>query len=167
MNIIIANIFGFISLLISIYMYQANTKKDLLLRQIFYTIFMLIEFIFLNAYVAFLVSLISLIRTLIYYYYQKTNRKIPILYLVLIVVLFLLSLLFNYQNIFSFIPVIIGISYTIALLIKNVNKIKIICIILAILWIIYYLVIHAYVSIITRIIDIIAILYSIKKDFKK
>ena len=167
MNIILANIFGFIALLISIYMYQSKNKENLFLRQLIYTFFMLIQFIFLKAYIALLVSLISFIRTLIYYYYLKINKKTPKIYLVLIIILFLLLLIISYQNVLSFIPIFIGIFYTFTLLIKDVKKIKKICIILALLWIIYYIIIYAYISIITRIIDIIAIVYSIKKDSKK
>ena len=167
MNIILANVFGFIALLISIYMYQAKNKKDLFLRQLIYTFFMLVEFLFLKAYIALYITLISFLRSLLYYNYQKHNKKIPNYYLVFIIMLFLISLFFNYKSVFSIIPLLIGIMYTLTLLNKNVNKIKIICIVLSFLWIIYYLIIQAYISIIKSIIDIIAIVYSLKKDFKK
>lgn len=167
MNIILANVFGFLALLISIYMYQAKNKRDLFLRQLIYTFFMLIEFILLKVYIALYITIISFFRTLLYYNYQKNNKKIPNVFLGLIIFLFFISLFFNHKNIFSIIPLLIGVIYTLTLLINNVNKIKIICIILSILWIIYYLIIQAYVSIIKCIIDIIAIIYSLKKDFKK
>ena len=167
MNIIFANVFGFMALIMSVYMYQANNKSTLFLRQIIYTIFMLIEFILLNAYTALIVSLISFLRAIVFYYSDKENKKVSNYFILLIIILFLVTLLFTYKNIFSLIPVFIGISYTLSLQIKNVNQIKKICLLLSILWIIYYIVIKGYISIITRIIDIIAIFYSLKKDFKK
>lgn len=167
MNIIFANISGFIALIISIYMYQAKNKRNLLLRQVIYTFFILIEFFLLNAYIALFVSLISFFRSLIFYYYNKKGIILSKWYIYFIMFLFLLTILFTYKNVLSLIPIFIGITYTLSLQLKNVRRIKIICLVLSFLWIIYYLFINAYISIITRVIDIIAIIYSlIKKDFK-
>lgn len=170
MSILIANIFGFVSLLVSIFIYQASNKRKFLLRQIIYTFFILLEFILLKAYIAFFVSLISLLRSVAFYIYNNKNKVIPKIFILILIGLFLLSLKYTYQNIYSFIPPFIGIVYTLSLQIKDVNIIKKICIVLSILWIVYYVVIKAYISIFARLFDIGSILIyfiKIKKNFKK
>ena len=165
MNIIIANLFGFIAMIESIYMYQAINKKDLFKRQVIYTFFMSLEFIFLNSMIALKVVLISFLRAILFYCYDKKERKVPYVFIILIICLFLI---FIKKIDINIIPPLIGITYTLSLQLKSVNKIKIICLLLLIIWIIYYFYIKAYISIIMALINIISIIYYfIKKDFKK
>ena len=162
MNIIVANFFALLALIDSIYLYQAINKKELFKRQVIYTFFMSLEFIFLNKIIALRVIIISFLRALIFYIYEKNNRSVPYIYIIFIIFLFLLNIKLN----MNIIPPIIGIIYTLSLQLKNVNKIKIICLILLFVWIIYYFYIKAYISIIMALINVFSIIYALKKDSK-
>lgn len=157
-KLIIANIFGFLACVNSFFLYQTKTKHKMLFLQITYSILMILEFLILKAYSALFVCCIALIRAILFYLYDKKKKNVPIKYVISLVIALLISQIYTYKDLFSIIPMIIGITYTLSLQLKNVNKIKMICIILAVLWIIYDFHIKAYISSISASLDIISII---------
>lgn len=162
-NIIIANIFGFLACITNILMYQSKTKIKMFTYQIIYSVFMLFQFLFLKAYSAFLVSTVALIRGIIFFKYSKKDKEVPKKIIVLLIITIILIEPFVYKDLFSLIPLFIGCIYTLSLQIKNIKTIKKICILLSCLWIIYDIHVSAYMGIISASLDILSIIvYFIK-----
>jgi hypothetical protein len=152
----LAQLFGLISLFLLIMSYQQTKKQKFLFIQIFANVFYFIQYILLSAFSAAASNMISIIRSSIFYKYEISNKKIPIFFLFIFEIIILIAGFITYVNIFSIIPIIIVISYTYATWQKNLKVTYFICLVAAILWILYNYVVGAYVSIIGSIIEFTA-----------
>lgn len=151
-----AQIMGLIALILISLSYQCKTKKNFLFTQIFSNIFFALQYFLLHAYSAFCSNIVSITRTIIFYIYTKRKKEIPIYFPIFIISTIIIIGIITYKDLYSIIPIIIAISYTIATYQKNLKITYIISIITCLLWIIYNKEVNAYIGIISSIIELIA-----------
>lgn len=152
----LAQILGFIALIFIVLSYQNTKKEKFLLIQIFANIFFGIQYLTLHAFSAFCSSVISLIRTLIFFKYEKENRKTPVRILIIILIIISIFGMLTYEGIYSLIPIIIALFYSYGTWHDNLKLTYIIGIIASLLWIYYNFLVGAYVSIIGSIFELLA-----------
>ena len=153
---IMAQIFAIIALIIMFFSYQKKSKKDFLFLQIFMNLFFGLQYFLLNAFSALASNIVSIIKSVIFYKYEKENRKIPTGLLILFVIIIITLGIFTYNGLSSIIPIIIAILYTYGTWQnKLINTYKI-GVLAAILWIYYNFVVGAYASVIGSVIELIA-----------
>lgn len=165
---ILAQILGFIALIFIVLSYQNTKKEKFLLIQIFANIFFGLQYFTLKAFSALCSSIVSLIRTIVFFKYEKQNKKAP--FLILIVILITISILgiFTFEGIYSLIPIAIALAYSYGTWQNNLKLTYIIGIIASILWIYYNFLVGAYVSIIGSVFELLASLIGfIKLNIKK
>lgn len=164
---IIAQIFGVIALIIMLSSYQQKTKKKFLLAQITANIYYTIQWILLRGYSATVVQIVSTIRALIFYKYTKNKQEIPIYWLIIAEIITIIMGGITYQNIYSIIPIIIGCLYTYGTWQKDLKKTYTIGIIASLGWIIYNILIGAYIAAVCSVLELISSAKGLSKLNKK
>lgn len=163
---ITAQIMGGIALINLILSYQQKTKKNFLVCQIIANLFYALQYVFLSALSGVTSSIISTVRSIIFYNYQKKDKNIPFVWLVVFILLPVLTLLMVYDNIYSLIPVFIACFYTYGTWQKKLYKTYLIGAIAGFLWIIYSYTIGAWLGLVAGIFELISSLiglFRIKK----
>lgn len=153
-NFIIAQILGLFALIVLIISFNKNKKKDLLKLQILSSLLFGLQYLFLNAITGFLMNILCMIRNIIFSKY----KKVPIYYLIIIIILMICLGLTSYQDIYSILPMIAVILYSISLYIGKTKIIRIIELISCSLFIIYNIKVEAYIGLISTIIEFIGCL---------
>ena len=156
----IAQLFGIIALVVLIMSFQKNKKDTLLKYQIFSSLLFALQYLFLNAISGCLMNLMTMIRNLIY---KKFNNKIPIIYLILIIIGMIILSLMSYNGIISLLPTLAVIIYSIALWQKNLTIIRIAEIISCSLFIIYNIKVLAISGLISTFIEMFSAIIAIYK----
>ncbi len=116
----IAQLLGIIALVILMMSFQKNKKDTLLKYQIFSSLLFALQYLFLNAISGCLMNLMTMIRNLIY---KKFNDKIPIIYLILVIICMIILSIISYNGPISLLPTIAVILYSIALWQKKLTLI--------------------------------------------
>lgn len=153
---ILAQVLGITAITIMFLSYQKKSKKDFLFLQIFMNVFFALQYTILNAFSAVAQNIISIIKSIIFYGYEKENKKIPGAYLIIFEIIVVISLVLTYNGLYSIIPAVIALVYTYGTWQKNLKTTYKIGVVASILWIYYNLKVGAYVSITSSVIEFIA-----------
>ena len=149
-----AQIIGFIALTFMCLSYQKNNKKDFLFIQILANIFYGIQYFLLKAFSALVSSIVSILKTYVFYKYEKDTKKISLFMLLLFEILIIFLGIIAYQSFYSIIPIFIACIYTYGTWQKNLKITYSIGIIASILWIFYNFIVGAYVAIFGSFIEL-------------
>lgn len=163
---IVAQIIGGIVLILTIVSVQFKTKEKILLCQIIANILIAIQYFLLNALTGAVVSIINVVRCIIFYFYKKKNMKPSIIFLIIFIIIAIISGIFTWQSIYSIIPIIAAIIFTYGLWQDNVTITKICTGITAANWSIYNLIVAAYAGAIQSIAECISSIIAIIRNKK-
>ena len=164
-NFIIAQIIGILALNILMLSFQKNEKKLLLKYQTISSLLYAIQYAFLGAYTGSLMNLTCMARNFIF---NKYNNKVPIYWLIIIVVLMIIFSLITYIGIISLLPMFAVVLYSIAVWYGNLKLIRCTEVISCSLFIVYNIRVLAITGLIATIIELIAALIAIYRfDIKK
>lgn len=153
---LIAQLFGIIAIIINILCIHFNSKEKILKIMIISNILVTIQFFLLNAITGGVVSIINTIRCYIFYLYKKNNKKKSVITLILFEIIYILSGIISWQNIWSIFPIIATVTCTYGLWQDNILITKIIYSIVGIEWLVYDIVVKAYAGIIQSIMQTIS-----------
>ena len=157
MNMLYAQIIGAAAMLIMILSVQCNKKKNILLVQAISNLLYFIQYILLNAFSAATLNLITILRNICFYSYDKKNKNIPTWLLILFIIIILLIGKFVYSNVLDLIPIFITVMYTIGASCKNTNNFRKVFLGCSFLWIIYNFSVNAFVGVFGNIFEIVSI----------
>lgn len=161
----LAQLFGIVGLIILILSFQKNSKEKLLKYQVFSSLFFSIQYFCLNAISGCLMNAMTLVRNIIF---RRFKNKVPIIYLIIIVILMIILSIFSYNGVISLLPTIGVILYSIAIWQDNLTITRITEIIGCILFIIYNIKVVAISGLITTIIEMLSAIVGIYRfDIKK
>ena len=154
--VLLGQIFGFIGLLFVLVSIQNNKKNLILFFQIFANIFYGLQYFTLSLFSAGCMSCVSLLRCLVFYYYEKKyNIKTPLYWLIILLVLPVFISMFTYNGIISLIPIICTILYTYAIWQPNLKKFRFIVTSSGIGWIFYNGIGGSYVGVVSALFEFI------------
>lgn len=133
---ILSQIFVIMSYLFLINTYQVkNNKKMVLVLNIVACIFSATGFFFLKAYVGCVMSLIAVVRNILF-----ANKKLnKVDSLIITILLIVLLSLYTYQNLFSLLPIMATILYSLSVWQDNSKLYKIFGIPIEICWLSYHI----------------------------
>lgn len=163
---ILAQILGFLGLLCLLLSYQQLNKRKYLYIQGIASIFYCSQYLMLKAYSAVGSNIIAIIRSFLVYYIEKKTKKTPIIALIIIEIMIIIIGLFTYENIYSLIPIIIASLFTLAVSLKRLEYTYFIGVIAAALWILYNLIVGAYVAAIGSVFELISAFIGMIKIIK-
>lgn len=155
---IIAQIFGVLYFLFFVADTITDKKEKVLLYNILSNIASAVQYALLGAFSAALSLFITLPRNLIFNKYK--NKKIPVIFLLLFIVLSAAVSFMTYDGLISLIPIINIVIFTYSIWQNDVKIIKIAIIITSALEIIYGLYYKAYITCVASVIYIILSTYS-------
>lgn len=144
--------------------YLKKEKKKILFMQIIAYILFAIHYFFLNGITGALCNIIGLLSLLTIYIFEEynwNNKKIPVIFFV---ILLLIVNIMTFQNIYSIFPMIAISIAILSFLTNKENIIRIIGLIAAICWLIYGIVYKSYFSILFQIVTIFNICISFFKN---
>lgn len=155
MLFILAQICGALILLFEILTLANNDKKKILNYNTLVNLFSLLQYIFLQAFTGALAISITFIRNYIFNKYNNKNKKAPLYWLIILLVLLITFNITTYDGLISLIPVLTVGIYTTALWQDNVDRFKLLCMFTCFLSALYNFHYGAYVSVLTQFILIL------------
>lgn len=164
---ILAQIMGFIALILTVISVQFKTKEKIVMCMTIANIVVAIQYFLLNAITGTVIAIINAIRCIVFYYYKKKNMKPSLIILIVFELFAIISGIYTWQNIWSIVPIIVTIIYTYGLWQDNVTVIRIASGIAGLGWTIYNLVVMAYVGAIQEMSQLISAIVSIFKSKEK
>ena len=168
-NFTIAQIFGVLGIIFSVISMQMKTKKSIMIALLLLNLASALNFLFLESYSGSLVCFFAVIETFINYLFDKNNKKVP-LYLIAIYVVVNIALgVYSYTKPLDIIPVVCALIYCLTVCTKKESNIRKEMFVNQTLWLIYDLIVKAYMFSISNILTLISIVISMIrfKDFKK
>ena len=166
MSFILAQICGFIALILTVASVHFKTKERIVLCSVIANIVVAIQFFLLNAITGGVVSIINTIRGLVYYYYKKKDMKPSLTILFIFEIVAIFSGIISWQSIWSIIPITATVIYTYALWQDNVTVIRIATGLVGFEWAIYDLIVKAYVGAVQETSQLISAIISLIRNRK-
>lgn len=166
---IVAQVIGIMAVTVWVLCIQMKDKKKILELQIVASIFYAIQYLLVNAVSAGVLEIVSIVRIAYFYKNEKEGKENSVLSLILLNLLTVVVIVIFYQNIFSLLPLVIGMLYTFSTWQKDTKIIRICFLIAAILWIIYNVYFKAYAVLIGNFFEVASGVISILRfgDLKR
>lgn len=151
----VAQILGGIVFVFEILTILSNNKKKALLYNTSVNFFSLLQYICLKAYTGVLGISVTFIRNYIFNRYQNKKKKVPLYWLIILIILLLIANYTAFDGIISCIPILTIGLFTIALWQNNMNVFKVLNMFTYFLSAIYNFHYGAYVSFVSQIVFIL------------
>lgn len=165
MNIIYAQILGFIAMVLNIFSIQYKKKKNIMTMQLISNTLYTIQYWLLNAFSASYTTIIAIFRCILFRKYS--NRKKAPIYLVSLLIISALAVgYFTYDGLLSLLPILICILYILGANSNKTKIFKIIYLICAVMWMYYNFKVKAYICLFGNVLEIISSIIALKK-YKK
>lgn len=154
--IIVGQILGFIYLIIFVISFQFKKLETLMKIRIVSKIIATLHYLFLSAYSGAVSQFISIFPNYFSYKYQgqKKNKIIAFLF----IIIFFISGILTYQNIYDTLPIIGSILTVIAIFQINTKYVRLFQLIISPFFLVYNIVSHSYAGIIMEILVVISCL---------
>lgn len=146
MNFYIAQICGILIMICNAISVQFKTKDKILICFVVANLFGIAQYFLLNAITAAVVYVISTIRCIVFYYYEKKDLKPSLIILMIFEVLAIICGALSWQNMWSIIPIIVTVVFTYGLWQKNLTVTRISTAITGFGWVFYNIIVMAYVG---------------------
>ncbi len=167
---ILAQVTGGIALVLVVFSYYAKRKTTFFVLQIFSNIFYGLSFIFSHSLVAGINTLISIIRIIELYYFEKSGRETPAYLIIVYSCMYIAVGIAFYNSMYDIIPIITPIIFTVAMWMKNMQLIRYTMLLPQVALFIYAIICQAYTSALLNLIELVAIIIAIFKyyiEYKK
>jgi hypothetical protein len=161
----LAQIFGFISLVLMVYAYQQPRKRFLFFISLG-AIFMIAEAAVLSGWTQVIRFVIALVRNFMVLGYLNRNREMPFFWIPTFIVITIIASVFFIDHWYAVLPIILSILVTIANCIKNYRATKILLIITETGTMVYCFLIGAYIGALRNFILAIAVAISLIRLLK-
>jgi len=163
MNVLYAQLIGACAIAVIVLSVQFKTKKNIMIFQCIANLLYSFQYLFLNAFSASSLNIVTAIRCLCFYKYDKNQKRIPTFFIFIFILIILFVGFLNYRNLLDIIPIFISIIYTIFSASKNPNKFRKAFMFCSFIWIFYNFINQAYVSAFGNICEIISSLNALSR----
>ena len=161
-NFILTQILGGIALILVCFSYFVKNKKYFLLIQVFANIFYAWAFLFQNLFVAGFNTIVSTVRTAVFYLYFKSDKNnIPIYVPLIFTGIYILNFIVFYTSMLDITALFTSIVFTFALYIKNMQTTRCVSLLPNIVLCVYNFVNKCYSSSVLDLIESVVIIVSI------
>lgn len=168
MEIIIAQVVGILAITFFTLSPQQKSKRKILVFQLISSVLYALQYFILSAFSAGIINIIGAVKEFCFYLYAKKEKDIPVKILLIYIIVVIISGILTYTDIFSVMPILLTILSTYGIWQKNLKKYRILVVVATIFWIIYNLVVGAYVNVIGNLFQLgSAIIAIIRLDIIK
>ena len=158
---IIAQFFGLLSIVFNIITVHFNSKEKILICMIISNSVVAIQFFLLNAITGGIISIINVVRCIIFYLFKVENKEPSKIVLLAFEAIVIIYGIISWQNIWSILPIIATLTYNYGAWQNDILKIKYISAIIGFEWSIYDIAVKAYVGFIQGVILVISSIIAI------
>ena len=165
MNIVyvISQVAGFIAFILSLIAYHRKKKSKIFQTMMVANVLDIIHYILLGAYSGCITKVIALVRNEIIIVKEKNKKFNNNIVLIAMFIIYLVSGILTYKNIYSILPILAAMIYLYFVWNGNELKVKKCAFYCYFLWLLYNIFVKAYAGIISSIIEIITVVYSLTK----
>ena len=167
MNVLYEQLIGAAAMLTITLSVQCRKKKHMMMVQSAAHMLYAFQYALLGAFSAAFMDLISVLRNLLFYKYDKNKKKIPIILPIIVITITVIIGYLNYTNPLSLLPVIVAILYTIGASFRDPKVYKYVFGTCAIAWLFYNLKFQAYVCVIGNIMEITSTIIALVRETKR
>lgn len=161
-NFILTQILGGIALILVCFSYFVKNKKYFLLIQVFANIFYAGAFLFQNLFVAGFNTIVSIVRTAVFYLYFKSDKNnIPIYVPLIFTGIYILNFIVFYTSMLDITALFTSVVFTFAFYIKNMQTTRCVSLLPNIVLCVYNFVNRCYSSSALDLIESVVIIVSI------
>ena len=154
----IAQALAVIICIISALSYFSKRKETYLADQLLVNILYGVQYILLGAFSGAVSNAVSLVKYVVFYVNAKNSKKNPTWQVIMFCMLSVVLGVLAYSNLFSIIPIITSVVFTIAIWQDNPVVLRGIVIFCNLLWVIYNIAVGAYISAVYSIVELLAAL---------
>ena len=159
---VLAQIIGFIAFFISLIAYHRNKKQKILSNMILSNVFNLIHYLLLGAYSGCITKIIAIFRDLFILVKNKNKILSANIFMIIFILIYILVGIYNYNNIFSILPLVAAIIYIIPVWNGDELTIKKTAFFCYFLWLVYNIFVFSIAGIVSNIISIISTFIAVK-----
>lgn len=167
MNVLYAQLIGAAAMLTITLSVQCRKKKHMMMVQSAAHMLYGFQYALLGAFSAAFMDIISVLRNILFYKYDKDRKKIPLILPTIVILVTAFVGILTYTNTLSLLPVIIAILYTIGASFRDPRVYKYIFGTCAIAWLFYNLKFQAYVCVIGNIMEITSTAIALIRETKR
>ncbi len=166
-NFFLSQVFGITGIIFSVLSMQMKTKKNIMLMFLGLNLSSALCFLFLESYSGSLVCFFGIIETVINYIYDSKNKTVP-LYVVAIYIIVNICLgLSTYHSLLDIIPIACALLYCATVCTKKESVIRKLMFGNQSLWLVYDIIVKAYMFSISNILTLISIIIAyFRYDYK-
>lgn len=161
-----SQIVGFIAFIISLIAYHRNKKEKIFRTMLLANLLDIIHYLLLGAYSGCITKIIALVRNKIIIIKEKNKKFNSVIVLILLFVVYLLSGILTYENIFSILPILAAMIYLYFVWNGNELKVKKVAFYCYFLWLIYNICVFSIAGIISNCVSIISTFIAVHNERK-
>lgn len=168
LSFIMAQVFGLLTALVSIYTVQLKDMKPILLLNVLCNVLSVVTFYFAGGMSGAWVCLIAIIQSLWIYDYTRQGRSFPVWLNYIFIALYSGAILFTMKYAYDLLPGLAAIMYALGAVQKDSGKYRLFILVNSLSWIVFDLFTGAYTMIITHGLILVSILVAmIRLDRKR
>ncbi len=160
-NFIVAQIFGVLGIIFSVLSMQMKTKRNIMIMLLCLNLASSLNFLFLNSISGSLVCFFAVFETFVNYLFDEKNKKVPIYLIAFYVIVNLALGISSYHSLIDIIPIACALLYCATVCAKKESIIRKEMFGNQSLWLIYDIIVKAYMFSISNILTLISIVISI------
>lgn len=167
-NFVLAQIFGVIGIIFSVLSMQMKTKRNIMIMLFGLNLASALNFLFLDSFSGSLVCFFAVLETFINYLFDSKNKKVPIYIIAIYVVVNLILGFSTYKGILDLIPIVCALLFCATVCTKKESTIRKLMFGNQSLWLVYDIIVKAYMFSISNVLTLISIIISyFRYDYKK
>ena len=167
-NFMIAQFFGILGIIFSVLSMQMKTKRNIMLMLLALNLASALNFLFLNSIPASLVCFFAVFETFINYLFDSKDKKVPIYIIIFYIIVNILLGASAYSTPLDIIPIACAIIYCLTVCMKKESTIRKLMFSNQSLWLVYDIIVKAYMFSISNILTLISIIIAMYRyDYKK
>ncbi len=160
---ILSQIFGFVALLLVCLSYYFDNKKSFLAYQIIGNIFYSASFLTLNVFVGGINTIISTIRVAVLYFFERKDKKPPLLLYITFALLYLYSGVIFFQDGLDILAIVAYEIFNIAMFARKIELTRILMVLPNFIIVIYNILNFTFTNAILDCVEIIVLIFAIFK----
>ncbi len=166
-NFVIAQIFGVIGIIFSVLSMQMKTKKNIMIMLLCLNLASALNFLFLDSISGSLVCFFAVFETFVNYLFDEKNKKVPIYLIAFYMIINLVLGISSYHSLIDIIPILCALLYCTTVCTRKESNIRKEMLGNQSLWLIYDIIVKAYMFSISNILTLISIIISMYRyDYK-
>lgn len=163
---IISQIAGFIAFILSLIAYHQKKKGKIFQTMMIANVLDILHYILLGAYSGCITKVIALIRNEIIIVKEKNKRFNKKIVLIMLFIIYLISGIITYKNIYSILPILAAVIYLYFVWNGNELKVKRVAFYCYFLWLIYNICVFSIAGITSNFVSIISTFIAVYNEKK-